>query len=138
MSPYIHMPTLKNPPLHSSTIWKYKKTNQSKQKQKQILTGYGKVAEVFFIPKKKIRENATANLNFGAKIQNHQMMTTHKTLISNFCVNLFFLFSILICRQNSLLSSSKKQEENLMMYNIVIANYHLLIITLLLSPYYNY
>ena len=102
-----------------------------------MLTGYGKVAEVFFIPK-KIRENAAANLNFGAKIQNHQMMTTHKTLISNFCVNLFFLFSILICRQNSLLSSSKKQEENLMMYNIVIANYHLLIITLLLSPYYNY
>ena len=137
MSPYIHMPTLKNPPLHSSTIWKYKKTKQSKQKQNKYWPDTERLRK-FFSYQKKIRENATANLNFGAKIQNHQMMTTHKTLISNFCVNLFFLFSILICRQNSLLSSSKKQEENLMMYNIVIANYHLLIITLLLSPYYNY
>ena len=137
MSPYIHMPTLKNPPLHSSTIWKYKKTKQSKQKQNKYWPDTERLRK-FFSYQKKIRENATANLNFGAKIQNHQMMTTHKTLISNFCVNLFFLFSILICRQNSLLSSSKKQKENLMMYNIVIANYHLLIITLLLSPYYNY
>ena len=138
MSPYIHMPTLKNPPLHSSTIWKYKKTKQSKQKQNKYWPDTERLRKFFSYQKKNPGKR---NGQFEFWRENSKPSNDDNAQNSDFKFLCQFVFSLqysIICRQNSLLSSSKKQEENLMMYNIVIANYHLLIITLLLSPYYNY
>lgn len=46
------MPTLKNPPYILRLSENTKKQNKVSKSKKKILTGYGKVAKVFFIPKK--------------------------------------------------------------------------------------
>ena len=131
-------PPLKIPPYIlrlSENTKKQNKVSKSKTNIDRIRKGCGS----FFHTKKNNPGKRNGQFEFWR--ENSKPSNDDNAQNSDFKFLCQFVFSLqysIICRQNSLLSSSKKQEENLMMYNIVIANYHLLIITLLLSPYYNY